>query len=219
MHISYFATIILLIAIKVNSINLSKNQQKCLINLTQNLYIKQIVIVSESNKLKINNIRLIKNIQHSNIFAQFFNFHQLNYSISHNVFKGKTLHLLDLSEHLPLIFNDFNELYLSRNVWVIFNKTRDFKRIYIPYNCQFIAIESENDQDFNISEIYNTRIYTNDFYISNFGKWEEENNLRIFKNDFYQRRFNMNDTFLVVINNHLVSFLILKFKIDFARCY
>ena len=95
---------------------------------------------------------------------------------------------------------------VPKYIWLTFqDSTINFTKSYIPYNCQFIVIESEDGQNFNLREFYNTRIYTKDLFVTNFAKWNKKNDLEISEPDFYQRRFDTNQSSLVIISSYLVG--------------
>lgn len=212
MLIFHLLTLMLFKTIEGNNANLSISEQTCLINLAQNLKVKNMFILYESKERDFKMIPFLKNIWRNKIFAQFLHIQKFQTSTE---FKEKTLFILPSNitlDYLPIIFNTGteNEIFLSNTKWVIWlnkiAKTDElFQNLYIPYDCQFIGIETDNNGNFIFFEFYSTRLESDEIMVSNFAKLDLKNNFQATETDFYQRRFNMNGTMLLMLNTYHVS--------------
>lgn len=91
-------------------------------------------------------------------------------------------------------FQIHTSFVFSRFIWLVFlsnfQSIKD-ENLAIPYDCEFIAIQSENGSNFKLTEIY--EVQKNKF-LSNFGVWDYTSGLKISKKTFYERRLDMNGT-------------------------
>lgn len=202
-----------------NSNSLSTSQQKLLITLFQDFFIKNFIILrNDFSNSKNDDLNLLKEFAKLNIYTDFVTLNETKDYFDNNnwKFEPKTFILFDddeIFDEIPTIFNEDYEKFLRLGIWAMFH-THEFrienleKDIYIPYNCQFFVIESD-ENGFHLFEYYDVKIHHRNFFITEFGDWDEMNGLIVPEPDFYQRRLDLNGTTLEVARKWLsVSLLI-----------
>ena len=93
--------------------------------------------------------------------------------------------------------------YKLRNfIWLIFlesgTKNPQFDKLVIPYDCQFIVIQSKNATTYALTEIYTLK---KRFFALDFGTWTKDFGLRTTDDSFYRRRTNFQSSELRVVAN------------------
>lgn len=101
--------------------------------------------------------------------------------------------------------------HLSQFIWLIFTNSKEIHnyRLNVPYDCEFIIIQSDVGMTYTLTEIYQI---DNSLFRLNFGHWEW--NAPNFKDTFkYQRRLNLNNTVIALIVARVRQQQIFKYNI------
>lgn len=100
-----------------------------------------------------------------------------------------------------------NEGLTPNFIWVMFDDSKKEQSaidlMYIPYNCQFLLVES-NPIGFKMVELYNPTALATKKCSKIFGTWRKNGDIEILISDFYERRFDMNQTELGVVSDFYV---------------
>lgn len=191
----------------------NSNQQHFLATFVQDLTIKHFLFVTDSfNKHDRSHFIFAKHLSKLNIFFQQFEIQHFNLSMEYQAvrkcYNRKTVVLLSGDDFFDL-FDEENEVFLSLYTWTVFRSVSDIlqksENMYIPYNCQFIVIDSEDGKNFYMSEVYDVRFAVRKLYTRYFGFWSKNTGLELVSSDFYQRRFHMNGTWITVIAEYWPS--------------
>ena len=183
-------------------------RQKLIFSLSQDLFIKNILLIKHSSFIDNKIISFAKSLSQSNIYTSLLAPKDIklimdNYMDSKEIFP-KTLILTFNEEFNNIIYELISgkEMVLTRFLWLIWSNDYETqtasRRYYIPYNTQLLIVKEifGKSNISYISEIYHPRVLSPIVYERDFGVWLEVKGLVIFERDLYKRRFNMNGTVL-----------------------
>ena len=101
-----------------------------------------------------------------------------------------------------LILLKVNTIKMQNFVWLIFpgNDVQkiQFTELAIPYDCEFIVIQSKNSTAFTLTELYTVK---NKFFSLDYGTWTRDFGLKTTNGNFYSRRTNLQRTELRVLTH------------------
>lgn len=171
-----------------------------------------IILRKYFNETKINDLNLIKTFTEMNIYTDYMSLHNMESIHKERQWKyaPKTLILFDDNEifnDISMIFKEEYSTFLRLSIWAVFEESdikNVEKKIYIPYDCQFFVIKPEKNDGYQIFEYFNMKINQRNFYVKEFGNWDEITGLTVPVKDFYQRRLDMNQTVMEMAYKDLI---------------
>ena len=81
--------------------------------------------------------------------------------------------------------------------WIVFlvNSQENLATLIVPYNCEFILIQSENSATYALTEYYAVK---NKSFLFDFGAWDNDIGLKQTNIPFYRRRVNLQKSVVTV---------------------
>lgn len=202
----YFIIQIIIFAPSVIESEISE-RQKLIFSLSQELFIKNILLIKHSSFIDSKIISFAKSVSQSKNYFSLLAPKDIklimdNYMDSKEIFP-KTLVLTFHEEFNNIIYElSGKEMVLTRFLWLTWSNNHEIltasRRYYIPYNTQLLIVKEifGKSNISYISEIYHPRVLSPIVFERDFGVWLEVKGLVIFERDLYKRRFNMNGTVL-----------------------
>lgn len=189
--------------------DISLPRQNMILSLSNDLYVKNIILLKTSPEIDSKTISFAKSVFKSNIYFTLLSAKKIE-SLMDDLYNSKVKHLKSIILTFKQEFN--HEIYdlITRNVrdahkflWLVWDKTNEVISksdlfFNIPYNTQLLISEDVNKDFSCISEIYHPRIYSPVMFTRHFGTWSENKGIEIPEKDLYKRRFDMNETEIVV---------------------
>lgn len=200
----YFLIYLHMVKPNVNKSELAL-RQKMILSLSQNLFIKNFIIIKEPSFIIDAQIISFTKLQsRSYIYTSILSAEEIkeimNDFVSSKEVFSKTIILTFNEKSNDMIFEliSMDEMAASKFLWLVWISNniiwkRNFS-YYIPYNSQLLIIEDDFEGTVSyISEIYHPRIFSPVLFFGNFGVWRENEGIEIPERDLYKRRIDMRE--------------------------